>query len=135
VPLGELLVAAYQRYGLHCDTITFIPLHELRQRHRGYNQAQLLAEQCSQALSLPLQPLLSRVKNTPVQTRLSAAQRQQNVVGAFHLLPAARQALQGRNILLIDDVCTTGSTMNACALPLFAHGARAVWGLVLARHL
>jgi predicted amidophosphoribosyltransferase len=67
---------------------------------------------------------------------LSMRERQSNVAGAFSCAPAITKGdLRGRSILLIDDVCTTGATLEACAAPLFAAGAQAVWGLVLARPL
>lgn len=136
-PLGSLLVQTYKRTGLVADMIVPVPLHIKRQQQRGYNQAQLLAEVCSAQLGLPLHvSLLSRVRATVSQTGLSGSERVKNVAGAFVLNPNAHtRALAKSNILLIDDVCTTGATLEACATPLLAAGAKTVWGLVLARRL
>ncbi|QBD81949.1 ComF family protein [Ktedonosporobacter rubrisoli] len=134
-PLGALLAQAYQAHGLHADLIVPIPLHHERERQRGYNQANLLAQVCSARLALPLlHTLVSRVQPTKAQTHLSASERQQNVLGAFLYTPLPSNfRLEGRKVLLIDDVCTTGATLEACAAPLFAAHAAEVWGLVLAR--
>lgn len=137
-PLGSLLVQTYKRAGLVTDMIVPVPLHTKRQQQRGYNQAQLLAEVCSAQLGLPLYvSLLTRVRATASQARLSSMnERRQNVAGAFLLNPQVNaKALAKRHILLIDDICTTGATLDACAAPLFSAGAKTVWGLVLARPL
>ena len=137
-PLGTLLAQTYQRTRLATDMIIPVPLHTERQQMRGYNQAQLLAEVCSTELGIPLHvSLLSRVRATASQTDLhNSDERQKNVAGAFVLHPKSNvRALSKHNILLIDDVCTTGATLEACAAPLFAAGANTVWGLVLARPL
>jgi ComF family protein len=134
-PLGSLLAQAYKRTGLVADVIVPVPLHTERQQQRGYNQAQLLAEVCSAELGLPLHTsLLTRVRATASQTGLPMSERLQNVAGAFFLNQKSNvRALSKCNVLLIDDVCTTGATLEACARPLFGAGANAVWGLVLAR--
>jgi ComF family protein len=137
-PLGSLLTQTYKRTGLVADMIVPVPLHRERQQKRGYNQAQLLAEVCAAQLGLPLQvSLLSRVRATASQAQLSSRnERLQNVAGAFILNPNSdARALSKSNILLIDDVCTTGATLDACAAPLFVAGVKTVWGLVLARRL
>jgi ComF family protein len=136
-PLGTLLVQAYKRAGLAADMIIPVPLHAQRLRQRGYNQAQLLAEVCSAELGIPLDiSLLTRVRATAAQADLSGRERWKNVAGAFLLHPQSNpRVLYKRNILLIDDVCTTGATLEACAAPLFAAGANTVWGLVLARRI
>ncbi len=137
-PLGTLLAQTYQRTRLAADMIIPVPLHTERQQQRGYNQAQLLAEVCSTELGIPLYvSLLTRVRATASQADLhNSDERQRNVAGAFLLHPKSNaRALSKSNILLIDDVCTTGATLEACATPLFAAGANTVWGLVLARPL
>lgn len=136
-PLGTLLAQAYKHAGLVADMIIPVPLHPERQQQRGYNQAQLLAEVCSATLGIPLQAsLLTRVHATMAQIHLPRSERQQNVAGAFLLNPKSEtKVLSKSNILLIDDICTTGATLEACAKPLFAAGADTVWGLVLARPL
>lgn len=134
-PLGHLLAQAYINHGLHADAIIPVPLHSERQQQRGYNHAYLLAEVCAAQVGIPLRnDILVRHRATPAQVGLNHAQRRQNMAGAFLCTPAfATGALAGRTILIIDDVYTTGATLEACAEPLFAAGATAVWGLVLAR--
>jgi len=136
-PLGALLARAYLAYGLRADIIIPVPLHNERERERGYNQSYLLAQVCAAQLGLPLNStVVSRIRPTQAQVHLTVRERQQNVAGAFRCTPAsATEALHGRRILLIDDVCTTGATLEACAAPLFAAGAASIWGLVLARPL
>ncbi|HET9920687.1 MAG TPA: ComF family protein [Ktedonobacteraceae bacterium] len=134
-PLGFLMAQAYRRYGFQVDAIVPVPLHPERQRQRGYNHAALLAEVCALQVGVPLySDMLQRSLATPAQVGSTASQRYQNVAGAFLCAPAfATGALTGRSILILDDVCTTGATLEACAAPLYAAGATAVWGLVLAR--
>lgn len=138
-PLGRLLAQAYIRNGFQVDTIIAVPLHPERQRQRGYNHAQLLAEVCASLVGVPLShDIVQRQRVTAAQVGLSASQRLQNMAGAFVCTPAisaSTGALRGRRILIIDDVCTTGATIEACAAPLYAAGAAAVLGLVLARPL
>ena len=114
-----------------------MPLHAERQRERGYNQGHLLAGVCAKYVHVPMNTeIVLRHRATEAQAQLKAAERQRNVAGAFLCTPAVTTgALVGRAIVIIDDVCTTGATLEACAAPLYAAGARSVWGLVLARPL
>ena len=134
-PLGRLLAQAYRYYGLQADAIIPVPLHSERQKQRGYNHAYLLAEVCAAQVNVSLyEDMVVRYRATPAQVGLTASERLQNVAGAFRCSPAfATGALYGRKILIVDDVYTTGATLEACAGPLFAAGVREVWGLVLAR--
>ena len=134
-PLGLLLAQAYRRYGLQADMLIPVPLHSERQRQRGFNHASLLAEVCSANLGVPMNDsILVRHRATGAQVDLHARERYQNVAGAFACTSvAASGALYGRRIVIIDDVSTTSATLEACATPLFAAGAKEIWGLVLAR--
>lgn len=136
-PLGTVLAHVAITYGMQADLLLPVPLHSERQRQRGYNHAQLLSEVCSQHLHIPTYTnILIRTRATTAQVQLAAWERQQNVVGAFACTSDfATGALRGRRIIIIDDVCTTGATLEACAAVLFAAGAAEVWGLVLARSL
>ena len=117
-----------------CDLIAPVPLHPIRLFWRRYNQAALLAAVLARAGDRPLVPdLLLRRRNTPSQGRLNAVARRRNVAGAFAVRPAHRPALAGRRVLLIDDVMTTGATVEACSRVLRRGGAAAVDVLVLAR--
>lgn len=133
--LGQLLQQAYCAYRLHADVIVPVPLHSERQQQRGYNHATLLARVLSQATGVPLnENMLIRQRSTSAQVGLRLQERQRNVEGAFRCTAVTMGALPAKlHILLVDDVCTTGATLEACAAPLFAAGASSVWGLVLAR--
>ena len=134
-PLGRLLAQAYQYYSLQADAIIPVPLHGERQKQRGYNHAHLLAEVCAAQVNVPLyEDMVIRCRATPAQVGLAASERLQNVAGAFRCSTAfATGRLYGRRIVIVDDVYTTGATLESCARPLFAAGAREVWGLVLAQ--
>jgi ComF family protein len=134
-PLGLLLAEAFTRYGLHADALIPLPLHPQRQQQRGYNQATLLARVCATHLKVPcLEGGVIRQRATRVQVGLSTQERQQNVLGAFALTSDAQARLFAyHRVVLIDDVATTGATLEACAAPLYAAGMHEVWGLVLAR--
>ena len=134
-PLGALLAQAYKVHRMEADCIIPVPLHPERERERGYNQSQILALACAAQLNLPVHTtLLQRTRPTSSQVHLSWQDRQQNVRAAFQYDSArAEQEIAHRRIVLVDDVCTTGSTLSACAAPLFQAGASEVWGLALAR--
>ncbi|WP_375594333.1 ComF family protein [Algihabitans albus] len=117
-----------------CDLIVPVPLHRWRLLRRRYNQSALLALQLGRLSGKPVAPdLLRRRRNTPSQGRLSRAQRQQNVRGAFTVAPGRVSEVTGNGILLIDDVLTTGATVEACARVLKRAGAARVEVLTLAR--
>ena len=133
--LGGLLAEAVRRRPLASDLLVPVPLAPRRERERGYNQAVLLATEL-----LRLQPLggatlapelLRRSRDTPPQVRLRAAARRRNVEGAFAC--PRPEALRGRRVLLLDDVATTGATLEACAAVLKAAGAGRVMALVVAK--
>jgi ComF family protein len=134
-PLSELLAQTYQMYPMQTDLLIPMPLHSARQKQRGYNHATLLARACSKQLGLPLyEDLVIRQRATSSQVGLTPQQRHQNVAGAFSLVPTSTtRTIFKRNIIIIDDVCTTGASLEACAETLFRAGASHVWGLVLAR--
>jgi ComF family protein len=113
------------------DMIVPIPLHVRRLRSRGFNQAQLLAHQLGAALGIGVNDLvLWRERNTKPQVDLSPIDRKKNVQKAFEAKPGS---VKGINILLIDDVFTTGATMNSAADALLEAGAKSVSAYCLAR--
>ncbi len=130
VPFGTLLHNYIREFSMPFDVIVPVPLHRRRERSRGYNQSMLLAREVAARQKLCLwYNVLERTRDTPPQVELDAPARKQNVHGAF----AATDRVAGARVLLIDDVCTTGATMDACSAALKARGANSVWGLALAR--
>lgn len=128
--LGGLMVEAWQAAGLSADVIVPVPLHASRLAERGYNQSALLAHVLGQGVGVAVRPeLLVRQRATQPQVGLTAQERLQNVSGAF----ACRGQVDGQRVVLVDDVCTTGATLEACASALKEGGAAVVWGFTLAR--
>ncbi|MCB9078708.1 MAG: ComF family protein [Anaerolineaceae bacterium] len=124
------MAETYRHYQLKADVIIPVPLHQTRFKERGFNQSALLAKKLGRLVSLPVDTTtLYRTRDTGYQMALKAQQRRQNVAGAF----ACRGHLSGLRFLLVDDVCTTGSTLDACAMTLKMSGADSVWGLTLAK--
>jgi ComF family protein len=115
------------------DVLVPVPLHPKRLRERGYNQSRLLAGELGRRVGLPVvDDCLVRERHSLPQARTaSVVERRGNVAGAF----ACRRRLEGERVILIDDVATSGATLDACARALKAAGAVSVWGLVLAREI
>ncbi len=114
------------------DLLIPVPLHSTRRRERGFNQSQLLAKQLEKLTKVPLASNgLKRIKPTPSQTRLKKRQRRQNIAGAFACPDA--ELVRGKRVMLVDDVYTTGSTLNECARVLMEAGAESVECLAYAR--
>ncbi|MDD4278721.1 MAG: ComF family protein [Candidatus Sumerlaeales bacterium] len=112
-----------------------VPLWKSRQRDRGFNQAELLTKELLKITGIPSYAnILIRTRNTPTQTALSRKQRKENVKGAFAIANnnVAPALIRGAHILLVDDVCTTGATLDECAFVLKKAGAMFVSKLVFA---
>ena len=111
------------------DLVTAVPLNSVRERERGYNQSNLIARHFASITGLKhSENILLRTRNTPSQTKLNRKQRIENMQTAFKL----NGNINGKTVLLIDDVITTGSTVNACAKELKANGAKKVDVAILA---
>lgn len=142
-PLGEILVSALKNNRCDIpDVIIPLPLHPRRLRWRGFNQSELLAkyvaEHLAPGLDIPVNTnTIIRQKNTSSQMKLkSATERKENLKEAFIINPKlsdAKQQLKGKKIMLIDDICTTGSTLSECAKALRPLQPHSITGLVLAR--
>jgi ComF family protein len=134
-PLGRLLREAGSPVLADADAVVPVPLHAWKRIRRGFNQSADLAR----ALELPVCPVLRRRRATRPQAGLTPGQRRRNVAGAFALATwpwrSARAAVIDRTLVLVDDVMTTGATLDACARVLKQAGAREVRTLTLARAL
>ena len=128
--LGQFL--AQRIAGTAADLIVPLPLHPERLRQRGFNQALELARPVGSALNLPIDAnVCARIRHTPPQARPPWREREKNIRGAFH----CTADLTGKRIILVDDVMTTGASLNECARTLKLHGAQEVILLTLARAL
>jgi len=129
-PLGKLMARALPREQTF-DVIIPMPLHWRKRWQRGFNPSELLAREIARRIHTPVENAVRRVRNTPAQAGLTSAKRRLNVSGAFQA--KKRNAIDGRRVLLIDDVMTTGATAASCARALQRAGARQVTLLTLAR--
>ena len=111
--------------------LAYIPLHATRRRWRGFNQAEVLCRALSKELNLPIADVLHRKKATKTQKDLKKEARLTNVSGAFELKPQAD--VHGKNLILVDDVTTTGATLLEAAKVLKRNGTSCVWCLTVAR--
>jgi ComF family protein len=116
------------------EVILPVPLHNQRLKQRGYNQSALIARELGKLMELPvIEGCLLRLKDNPPQARTETVDdRHRNVVDAFACID---QRLNGKRILLVDDVCTSGATLESGAAALKSAGAISVWGLALAREI
>ena len=125
--LGERMAMAGAEVLDGADAVVPVPLHWIRQHSRGFNQAEAVAVH----VGLPVMRALRRTRRTVTQTDLPEAQRHQNVSGAFAIRRRAR--VHGLTLVLVDDVSTTGATLDACARVLLDAGAKEVRALSAAR--
>jgi len=133
-PMGAWMARAGEDILPDADFLVPVPLHRARLMWRQFNQAQALAVAIGHACGKKVEPiLLHRVKRTAPQIGLTRAQRAENVQGAFALPEEAKPMVEGRRIVLVDDVLTTGATINAAARALLRAGAERVDVLVFAR--
>lgn len=132
--LGDML---YDRMrgekGIRVDLIVPVPIHSSRRRTRGYNQAEVMAMQLGKRWAIPVKrDLLVRRRATAAMKGLSLDERRENVEGAFSFFSEKRANITGRNILLVDDIYTTGSTFDSCSRVLKSGGAGMVYVLTFA---
>ena len=127
--LGETINSNF--HFLESDFLIPVPLHKSRYRERGFNQSEVVAEEISKITGvLVLKGVLKRKKNTKDQTNLSPQQREENVRGAFVVTETER--INGKKIILVDDVITTGATLSECARMLRQAGAERILGMTVA---
>ena len=132
--LAELLADYLQSNPLRGEAIVPVPLHPRRLRERGYNQSSLLARKLGKLTNLPVvENCLIRIKEAQPQVKAhNIEERRENVIDAFM---CHNEKISGKQIILIDDVCTSGTTLESCAVALKSKGATSVWGLTLAREI
>ncbi len=134
VPLAGMLREYLVASPLDVDVLVPVPLHRKRLRERGYNQAELLALELEKLINIPVATdVLIRLRHTPPQARTTTVEeRKRNIADSF----ACRDnRLRDQRVLLLDDVATSGTTLDACAAVLKANGVASVWGLVMAREI
>jgi len=132
-PLAELASLALEDPRLQPapEVLVPVPLHPLRQRERGFNQSELIARELSRLSGIPVSLPLVRIRATQTQTHFDRNQRMRNLRGAFAL--GQNASVSGLSILLVDDVLTTGSTLDECARVLLAAGSGRVRALTVGR--
>lgn len=130
--IAELMNKKLMEFNLEVDLIVAVPLHPLKERHRGYNQAHLICKHLKKLLNKNYRKnLLVRTKQTKDMNKLSRRQRFKNIQGVFEVKDEI--SVLNKNILLVDDVLTTGATVNACSIALLEAGAKSINVLTFAR--
>lgn len=130
-PLGRFVAdEVARRYGDRFDVLTWAPIGRKRRKKRGYDQAQLLAEEAAKLLGRAVTPTLEKTRDTTANSRLDASKRFANVRGVYAVTD--RASVEGKRVLIIDDVYTTGATLGECARALRDAGAVSVIGATVA---
>lgn len=132
--MGEIIFDYLSENNIYYDVIVPVPLHQNKLKKRGYNQSVLIAQSAARKIKKPLvTDILMRIKDSPPQVDSeSLSERLDNVRDAFK---CKDNSLSGVNVLLLDDVCTTGSTIEACARALKETGVKSVWAITVAREI
>jgi len=132
--LAGFMYLYFQENGLNGDVLVPVPLHEKRLRERGYNQSRLLADQLSALICVEVNAeLLKRIRNTGAQARSNSVyERKANMENTFI---CDSSGMEGKNAIVVDDVCTSGATLESCATALKSAGAAHVLGFTLAREI
>ena len=129
---GEFMAKAIDDNHIFCDSITWVPLSRRRLRSRGYDQARLLAEDLAERMMLPCVPTLRKRRHTRAQSATgNAEKRRRNIKNAYEAIDA--KAIQGKRLLLVDDIVTTGATLSECASVLRKAGAAEIFAVTVAR--
>jgi competence protein ComFC len=127
-PLGFLMKDKIEKSGLCVDLLAYVPVTAKVLKKRGYNQSELLARYISKELDLPCHGEFYKTKDSDFQKNITAAERRKNIKGVFKL----KGDVKDKNILVIDDVITTGSTLSECARVFKNAGAKNVYGCAFA---
>ena len=130
-PFAEFMAKKYKEESFDCDVITYVPIHETRLKMRGYNQAELLAKELAKILNLPfVENAIIKTKKTLAQADLNYKQRQSNLLNVFKVVD--KNAFKNKNVLIVDDIFTTGATIGSCAGEIKKANANKVFALTLA---
>lgn len=128
---ARLLAMKLQESELAFDLITWVPIHPSKKRRRGYDQVELIALALSEELEIPAVRTLKKIRKNKTQSTVhGTAQRKANVLGVY--APVNPECFQGKRVLLLDDIITTGSTMRECARILVTYGTDTVLGAAIA---
>ena len=123
---GEALVSRLLQEDLPVDLITWVPVSRLRRFKRGYDQVQLIARTISKSIAIPSKRCLRKIKNNPPQSGIvGEAQKRANVLGVYRAV--GMEQFQGKRVLLLDDIITTGATISECTKVLLTAGAKEVY--------
>ncbi|MDE7439478.1 MAG: ComF family protein [Clostridia bacterium] len=122
---ADLIVKKLADTNAEIDYVTFVPMTKKAERKRGYNQARLLAESISERLNIPLVSVIEKIKDTSEQKSLSGKERAKNLAGSFKA--QSGRPLLDKNVLLVDDILTTGATADAVCYKLFTTGVTKVF--------
>lgn len=126
-PMVQSILESYQ--GVDFDLITCVPMHKKRLAQRGYNQAELLAKECAKIMNIPYCDTLEKYKENREQHSIKASERAKNVKGVYRIID--KELVRDKNILIIDDIITTGNTLGECAKILMKKGCRSAECAVL----
>lgn len=128
---GRLLAMHLLQQEADFQLITWVPISRRRKWLRGYDQVELIAQSLSRELGIPALPLLQKTRHNRAQSSLTGADaRRANVLGVYRVLQPS--AAEGKTILLVDDIVTTGATISECARTLLSAGAGRIWGAAVA---
>lgn len=127
--MAELIMSSYK--ALHIDVVTSVPISNDRLKIRGYNQSELIAVELVKLLNLQYKPLLIKKAENKEQHKLSMREREKNVKGVYQAINL--NLIQGKTILVIDDIVTTGATLSECAKELFQANAKEVFCAAVAQ--
>lgn len=128
-PFGEMMLNTYYKNDIKIDKIIYVPMHRRKEALRGYNQAELLGKYISKKTQKPLIKDLIKIKATKIQSHSDKINRMENLRDSFKI--KNNRSINNIRILLIDDIITTGATMDECSRVLIEAGAREVIGLAL----
>lgn len=130
--IAQIMFDRIEPEGLKVDLLIPVPMNKKKERKRGYNQAEILAHSLAKLMALPYVKGLIRDFDTEAMSHLGAEDRRENIKGAFSVKKGFDKRIKGKKILLIDDVFTTGSTVDECAEVLLAAGADKIYVMVFA---